>query len=64
MFLFFSSLAAKGLKSGLKEIVGAMISSNGLGVIRCSMLFSWSKSRLGVMLYLPNERFTAERIMA
>ena len=24
------------------------------------MLFSWSKSNVGVMLYLPSERFTAD----
>lgn len=59
---FFS--AANGLKSGLNAMVGATISSKGFGVIKCSMLFSWSKSRLGVMLYLPNERLTAERMMA
>ena len=60
--IFLSEL--NGLKSGLNEIVGATISSNGFSDTKLSILLSLSKSKLGVILYLPNERFTAERIMA
>ena len=63
-FPFFGTLSSKGIEIRIKSNDGATISSTGFGVIKCSMLFSWSKSRLGVILYLPNERLTAERIMA